>query len=274
MEGYKIPPVFANYQEALGRENIQLAVVEEHDGLDFVKKGDIVLLRTANLHLLDTIRKKDIKSTAESYWAYELTKDKEAIAKFLKVHGLLVPKQYMLSEIVDGMRYFVKPRYGGESFGITEDCICLTKADVEEQVRQFGGESEAVIEELISGVDCTVSCYKNGEEICTHPIVVECNAKEGIQTHKGKFDYNEFCYAMTGEERERANAISRNVFSVLKLEHHARIDFRKSTDGELYIIDVNLLPGLGPIAHYAKCLLLTANKSYRDSLMTIINSAS
>ena len=274
MEGYKIPPVFANYQEALGRENIQLAVVDENDALDFVKKDDIVLLRTANLHILDTIRKNGIKSTAESFWSYEMAKDKESLAKFLTVHGLLVPKQYKLSEVEDGMPYFVKPRYGGESFGITEDCICLTKADVKEQVSQFGGESEVVIEELISGVDCTVSCYKNGKEISTHPIVVECNSKEGIQTHKGKFDYNEFCYAMTGEERERANAISRDVFSVLRLEHHARIDFRMSSDGKLYVIDVNLLPGLGPIAHYAKCLLLTANKSYKDALMTIINSAS
>ena len=275
MEGYKIPPVFHNYQEALGRDKISLAVVDATDDLSFVKRDDIVLLRTASHDLIKTIRNNGIKSTAEASWAYELANDKKKLSEFLAKFSIPVPHQFGIDELNDDTVYFVKPRFGGESFGITERNICRTKVEAVSMKAKIREETsqDVVIEEFIEGVDCTVACYYKDGEIRTHAIEVECDTKGGIQTHSGKFDYKEFCVPMKGDSCRHIKKIAKDAFNLLGLKHHARIDFRMSKDGEVYLIDVNLLPGLGPIAHYSKCLLLTDNMSYRDSLMTIIDSA-
>ena len=44
MDNYGTSNVFKFYREALGRESIKLAVVDETDSLDFVSEDDIVLL--------------------------------------------------------------------------------------------------------------------------------------------------------------------------------------------------------------------------------------
>lgn len=278
MENYKIPPVFRYYREVLSKENINLAVVDEKDPLDFVAWNDVVLLRSANERLTDTIHAKGLLSTAERSDVYRLVRDKKRFCEFLNERAIKVPKQYGIANLKDGHAYFVKPRFGSESFGITKECICHTIKDVRTQVDRIEKElkQDAVIEDFIDGKDCTVACYINPHkgEIKVHAIEVECDEVGGIQTHTGKFDYNEYCAPLLGEALPEAEEISKNVFRQLGLKHHARIDFRKSKDGELYVIDVNLIPGLGPSAHFAKCLLLTENLSYKDAVNAVINSAS
>ena len=278
MEGYKIPPVFQYYREVVGKENIKLAVVDEDDKLEFLEEDDIVLLRTASERIISKIQEKKIKTTAEDFSTYELVKDKKEVGNLLMGFAIPVPKQYKLDEVKDGETYFVKPRFGGESFGITKESICHTKNEVIKQVKyvQDTCNQEAVIDEFIDGVDCTVACYYSPKEkkVKSHAIGIECEEVGGIQTHKGKFDYNECCSAITGVLEHKLKYISQKTFKKLQIKHHARIDFRVTGDGRIYLIDINLLPGLGPSAHFAKCLLLTNNMSYKDAIWSIINSAS
>ena len=119
MEGYDIPPVFQYYREVIGRENIELAVVDENDKLDFVKEDDIVLLRTASEDLVSTITKKRVRTTAEKYPVYYQSSDKLLLSIFLRMKGILVPSLIHIDMVENGNTYFVKPRYGSESFGIT-----------------------------------------------------------------------------------------------------------------------------------------------------------
>lgn len=281
MDGYAIPPVFKYYREVVGKENIKLAVVEESDPLDFVKPDDIVLLRTASPDLISSISRKKVRSTAESIECYKLAGNKSALSSFLKSHGVLVPRvyPYPYSELTESGNYFVKPNFGAESFGITRDNICLGKTAVERQIRVMETTYEfmgpPIVEDFILGLDATVAVYRtSSNELKAHAIGIECNEVCGIQTHAGKFGYDEYCYAITGKWREQLCEISRKVFDILGLKHHARIDFRVTPEGEFYLIDVNLIPGIGPSAHFAKCLLLTENLSYRDAINAIIESAS
>lgn len=276
MEGYAIPPVFQYYREVVGRENIRLAVVDDNDPLDFVMENDIVLLRTASKNLIETIERKGVSTTAEHYSVYQQASDKAELAVLLCEHGIKVPRQYSLNDIKLGSTYFVKPRFGSESFGITEQNICHSKSDVEFQIirlKDLGYES--VIENFIEGNDATVACYYDPQsnKVQTHAIAVDCETNGAIQTHKGKFDYDEYCYALKGTIGKKACAMSKYVFDLLGIRHHARIDFRFTENGEVYLIDVNLLPGLGPSAHFSKCLLLTENISYVDTIMNILKSA-
>ncbi len=273
MEGFGTSPVFRFYREVLGKDNIRLAVVEENDELDFVGLDDVILLRTASKSLLQTIERKHIKSTAERFEAYEIIKDKAGLAVFLQDKEIQVPRQFSIDDVEDGKTYFVKPRFGSDSFGITIHNICKTKADVKFQVmrlKELGYES--VIEEFIEGMDCTVACCCPYEgEILTAAIEVECEETEGIQTRDCKVGFKECCSAV--EDSEELESVAKEVFNALGLDHHARIDFRRDKDGNVYVIDVNLLPGLGPIDHFAKCFLLAKNFSYADTMKMLVVSA-
>ena len=211
MDGFGTSPVFRFYREVLGKENIRLAVVDENDGLDFVGPDDIVLLRTASKPLLDTIERKHIKSTAESYWAYEMIKDKAGLAEFFKEHEIQAPRQFSIDEVEEGKTYFVKPRFGSDSFGITIHNICRTKADVRFQVMRLKDLGyESVIEEFIEGKDCTVACCFMGEGIITAAIEVDCDETEGIQTRDCKVGFKEYCSAV--EDSEELESVAMEVF--------------------------------------------------------------
>ena len=271
-EHYGITPVFKFYQEALGKENVKLAIIEEDDGLDFVLEDDVVLLRTASEPIIDTIRKKGIRSTAERFSLYERVRDKKTLAEFLASQGVVVPRQYSLSEVEDGKAYFVKPRFGSDSFGISQNSICHTKEQVAKQVSLLDAEfgKDVVIEDYIEGVDCTVSCITNGDEPLVAAMKVENDERGGIQTRKCKVEYDEYCSALTNASLKGA---ALNIFTLLGVESHARIDFRQNAEGQHYMIDVNLMPGLGPIDHLAKSFLLCKNMSYIDTLIAIVGTA-
>ena len=273
MEGFGTSPVFRFYREVLGKDNVKLAVVDEDDELEFVGPNDVVLLRTASKRLLNTIEKKGIKSTAESFEAYEMIKDKAGLAEFFEENDIQAPQQFSIDEVEDGKVYFVKPRYGSDSFGITIHNICRTKKEVEFQVMRLKESGyESIIEEFIDGMDCTVACcYPYDGEFIAAAIDVECSETEGIQTRDCKVGFKECCSAT--EDSKELVEVAKEVFNALGLKHHARIDFRRDKDGNVYVIDVNLLPGLGPIDHFAKCFLLAHNFSYADTMKMIVVSA-
>ena len=275
MEELNTPSVFRYYQEALGRENIQLAVVDETDNLDFISKEDIVLLRTASELLINTIRKKGVRTTAEDFRKYELVRDKAKLARWLTMNGIRVPHQYHQVFGLHGKTYFVKPRYGSDSVGISELNICHTADEIRVQTKKLDpkGKGDVVIEDFINGREFTVVCIK-GFPLRTFVMEVICTTNGGIQTYESKKNYMEVGCKVYGDLDDRAKRIASDVFSSLGLQHHARIDMRCDNEGNLYVIDVNLLPGLGPIGDLARCLLLTENMSYIDALKAVIASAS
>lgn len=277
MDNYGTNPVFRYYREAIGKENIKLAIVEATDKLDFVSSTDTVLLRTANMCLIQTIQEKGIISTAEDFALYELTKDKIKIGNLLSRKGIKTPHQFTTHNLVDGIKYFVKPRFGSDSIGITEKSICNSKEEVLSQSKllsQMYGE-ESMIEEFIDGEDCTVACVvePNKRVIYTYAIGIECIETKSVQTRECKVEFNEYCYPIGKVLCNKVSNISKKIVEILGINHHARIDFRKTINDEFYVIDVNLLPGLGPIDHFSKCLLLTENISYTDAIKAVINSA-
>lgn len=280
IENYPISPIFKYYREVLGKENISLIPYERNvTSLDFIRKGDLVLLRIADKNVIDFIKKNMVESTAESFECYEMVKDKATLNSFFKRVGIPTPNQYTLSDLKDGETYFVKPRFGSESIGITQNSICHSVEEVLVQKRFIEKEygHETVIEKYIEGVDCTVACHTikgDKEKLKVYPIGINTSSPGNIQTHTGKCLFDEYCYALPQEEVIEISKLACEVFRKLNLEHHARIDFRRDSKGNFYVIDINLIPGLGPTAHFSKCMLLAENKSYKDAIMAVINSAS
>lgn len=275
MDNYGTSYVFKFYREALGRDSIKLAVVDETDSLDFVSENDIILLRTASKLLVDTIRKKGVKTTAEDFDVYSLADDKLQMNRFLLSKGILASQHRSLDNIKEGVVYFVKPRFGSDSKGVTESSICTSREDVVKQVTVINHtcNGNAVIENFIDGKEYTVSVLNIGGYIYCFPIEVDCSGTHGIQTQLGKSLFSECGLSLEYDERKELKALAERIFKELGIKHHARIDFRRDKDGKLYVIDVNLIPGLGPTGDFARCLLLSENYSYTDALKMVIASA-
>ena len=249
-------PTFRFQEEALGKENIRLAVVGEDDNLGFVGKDDIVLLRTASKALVDTIHKKGLKSTAEYANTYRLASDKVSLTDFLRSRGLNVARRYSIYDIVDGKEYFVKPRNGSDS-KVSSKNICHTKEEVElrqqEILDQFN--QDVIIEDYLPGKEYTVACSKIGSGLYTAPIDLD----------------SPFC-RMDKDEEDKVREIAKWTFIEIGLKHHARIDLRSDGKGNICVIDVNLIPSLGPNDKWTTCFK-ACGLSYKEALMMAVDSA-
>lgn len=275
MEGFKTTPVFGVYEEAIGRENIKLAVVNENDPLDFLQSGDIALLRTANQNIISNIRKKNVKTTAEDYDVYDTLSDKLLVSIKLKEHEINVPKEYSVTEIKEGKIYFVKPRFGSDSMGITSENVCNSADEVYKSFDKIltSMKQSPLIEDFLDGEEFTVACVRHHNRMTAAAIKVECGTKEGIQTFNSKLNINEYCSRVNGILNIQLEETAKRVCNIFHIQHVARVDFRTDKNGNLYVIDVNALPGLGMKAHLAKCFLLQRNYSYRDTMNLVITSA-
>lgn len=59
----------------------------------------------------------------------------------------------------------------------------------------------------------------------------------------------ETCPACIPEEKSaELQRCAEKVFSVLRLESYARMDFRMSEEGEIFCLEANTLPGMTPVS--------------------------
>ncbi len=263
-------PVFTHYQHALGENNIKLAVVEESDPLEFLEKNDIALLRTASENLITTIKNRGCKTTAEEYYLYSLVNDKFLTTETLRAMNIPVPRTYSLATVQEGKTYFVKPRRGSDSFGISADCICHSVDEVEIQVARFG---VAEIEDYIKGNEYTMSCAIIDGKVISAAVRVKTDERCGIQTQEIKNGAKKWVYEVSKEKAKQMHEICEFVVKQLHIKHHVRIDFREDEHGRMFPIDVNLLPGLGPIGFWALCWASSKGLSYKKAMELLINTA-
>lgn len=254
MEG-DTSPVFKDYQEALGKDNIQLAIVDEDDKLDFLKEYDTALLRTASRQLINTIHsKRKVSSTAEDFDTYMLALDKIRLSYYLVKRKVYTPGIYLSpSDLQEGKAYIVKPLFGGDAS--PKVCHSIQEVEVQMHMVRARFSQMPIIEEYLEGPEYTVACVSIGEtQSCYYPLELGGSGKMDKPTCK---------YLV-----ETAQDVCRK----LKIKHHARIDFREDAQGRLFVIDVNLIPSLGPNGKWAKCMA-KANLSYTDALKLVIASA-
>lgn len=249
-------PTFGEYSKELGVDNVKLAVVNELDNLSFVLHDDIVLLRTASRQLVRSIETRGAWTTAERYLTYRLAIDKMAMTQTLKIYGIRVAPFYLLSEVFNGREYFVKPRFGNDS-NVSTSNVCKTKEEVARKIKEikylFGQDS--IICDNLSGREYTVACVRIGNDIHTYPMDINSPGKT--------LEYDVDSYL-----REE----SVNICERMGILHHARIDFRSDADGNIFAIDINLIPSIGHDGKWAKCFRL-AGLSYFDSIESVIRTA-
>lgn len=258
-------------KEALG-DDVRIVSVTRDTCLDFICREDIVIAQTRDREVLDRIVERGVANTVETERTIRLTKDKEEIkGEIEKLSSNICSARTIRKReaIEEGKTYFVKPRFGEDSNGVDERSKCTTARQVQMKCDDLLRQGyEPIVEEYIDGYECTAAVLNDGSEVRVFPVKV--NIPTEFVTHDVKFSENEVCEPL--RDAYLSNIIRAVVSIIFPDCHYMRVDFRVKGRA-VYIIDFNLFPGLGPIDHFAKCLTLNKNMSYRDALLAIAGTA-
>jgi len=193
--------------------------------------------------------------TGSGMLASALAMNKSIAKKIFEREGILTPKWFLLdssnpadiSKIAArikeelGFPAVVKPDDQGSTVGFSkvEEADELNAAV--EKAREFS--DRILVEKFIEGRELTVAVLED------RPLpVVEIVPEHGIYDYlckytKGKSRY--ICPAELSEEKTKEiQKIGLKAFKSLGCESYARVDFRCSSKGDFYCLEVNSLPGM------------------------------
>lgn len=271
-------PTYKYYKKAFADVDIDIYCAGQNDDFSFIQKDDIVLMRTRDQNINSRVRemqrKVGFESTLETEYTDLMTHDKEAIKVLLGDYEIKFPKSVNVADVVDGERYFVKPRYGENSQGIDKDSLCVSKDQVIAKCTSLMSKGiMPMIEEYIEGEDFTTSVIYNPGTNCfrSWSTIVRANTEVGFHTSKTKQEYDFEAIPCDDNTIKKLSNISGLIFYRIGAKHHLRIDSR-FVEGEQYVLDVNMIPGLAPSGYMSKCMEVNGI-SYHDFIRMVVGSA-
>ncbi len=192
------------------------------------------------------MEKDGIRFTGAGSAACRLSFDKIAAKEAFRQSGLLVPEGQLWNQDVQwDVPYVLKPVADGSSVGVQR---VLDPGDVEEAVRQahqHGGRY--MIERYVSGRELTVGILGNQAL-----PVVEIRPHEGFYDYEHKYTVGltqHLCPApLEKEEVERLQAAALQAHRAVGCEVYSRVDFLMADSGEIYLLEINTIPGMTPLS--------------------------
>lgn len=224
------------------------------------------------------LRKAGFAFTGADEGSMALAGDKALARRLLHAAGLPVPPGVMMGELRRGVfpgpgSYIIKARFEDASLGLGPDCV----VDVRE-----GAELLAAMREFAPrmGGDCVAEGYVRGREfnlaLLAEPgggardlplaEMVFDSAMSGpaILHYAAKWDQGSADYAASvrsfdldgeGHLVSEMRRIGLACWELFNLAGYARIDFRVSDRGQIFVIDVNPNPCITPDAGFAAAAL-------------------
>ncbi len=181
-----------------------------------------------------------------------LALNKAAAKSLFRMAGILTPRyEFLPSRPEEGWRpsipfpLFVKSNTGGSSI----DLFRVTgEADLEKALDTlFAQRQEVLVEEMIPGREVTCGVLgSRGQERALPPVLI-VPKREFFDYHDKYADNgaDEICPAPLDEDAvSRVQAAALAAHRCLGLTGCSRADFRLRDDGELFILEVNTLPGM------------------------------
>ena len=187
--------------------------------------------------------------TGSGYLGSALAMDKELSKTLFRSSGIPTPPGVTLrrGEAVPesiGFPCVVKPCSGGSSVGtsIVTEPEKLPAALAE----AFSCDEAVLVEKYIRARELTVGVM-DGRAMA----VIEIIPKTGFYDYKNKYQAGlteEICPApISPEDTARVQRLAERVYEALHLDAYGRVDFlMDKTDGELYCLEANTLPGMTP----------------------------
>lgn len=172
-----------------------------------------------------------------------------------------------------GTPMFIKPANQGSSVGISK---VTTEEEFYQGVKEaFNYDHKIVIEECIIGRE--IECSVLGNEEPKASLLGEILPQTEFYSYESKYiDEKGADLAIPADVSEettkRVQEIAIQAFKVLECEGLARVDFFLTEAGEIYLNEVNTLPGFTKISMYPK-LWEVSGLSYQDLITTLIELA-
>ena len=173
--------------------------------------------------------------------------DKLASKKLFTDHGLKVPDHLVVKAggDVSGLDIpfpcVVKPRYEGSSIGLSIVPSPDRLAEALEAAEPYG--RDIIIEKFIAGRELTVGILDEAAL-----PVVEIIPSGGVYDYGAKYHSGDTEYVVPARLDEDTTASARRIglaaHKALGCEFFSRVDMRLSTEGEIFVLEVNTIPGL------------------------------
>ncbi len=193
---------------------------------------------------------------------------------FIKADAQQIDYSSVKSEL--GTPMFIKPANLGSSVGIS-------KVETEEEFMRgveeaFRFDRKIIIEEQIVGRELECAVLGNEEvEVSTAGEVLNVDAKHGFYSYSAKYLDEKGATIqipadLTDEQLKKIQEVSVATYKVLCCEGLARVDSFLTEDGEIYVNEINTLPGFTDISMYPK-LWEASGKGYKELLDQLIQLA-
>ena len=135
----------------------------------------------------------------------------------------------------------IKPNFQGSTLGLS---IVKNKNDIDEAVRLASIYSdEILIEEFINGRELTVGIIGNKAL-----DIVEISPKSGFYDYKSKYTMGETEYTSPANIDDSLSDFIKKqavkIYKAIGCRHYGRVDFLLDKESNLYLLEVNTLPGL------------------------------
>ncbi len=213
--------------------------------------------------------------------------DKALSKRVLRQHGILTPEFQVMEtgreRLSPKMKFplIVKPNQEGSSKGVSAHASVV---DDEEGLRQVVRElldkyrQPALIEYYIAGREFTVGLLGDKRPRVLPPmeiIFLDKTNPRPVYDYQIKQEWEKHVYyqcpaELTPAELKSMERIARETFVALDCRDVARVDLRMDDAGEIYVLEVNPLPGLTP-GYSDLCLIAkAANIDYRTLIGEIL----
>lgn len=201
-----------------------------------------------------------VPCTGSDAYSLGLTVDKAMTKLVARENGVPVPQGIVVTAATlatvrwDALRYpvILKPTYEDYSRGILQSSVCRAAIEAQERVRVLLQEFDSlVVEEFVFGSDVVVAYLEGAGDGVLPPCEVVYPDESGIKHRdlvKGNGSGLELrCPAALPDALQNLlKTYVRRLARALGLRDFAQFDFRVSTDGVPFLLEVNGLPSLRP----------------------------
>ncbi len=200
------------------------------------------------------------------------------VGKFLTLHATAAERPTFAQAVAQlEQPLFVKPANAGSSVGISK---VIDEATYEQALEQaFRFDHKVLLEQAIAGRELECSVFGSAGALQAGAVgEVVPSSKHGFYSYAAKYldEDGAALYvpaALETAERELVRQTALQVMQVCQCEGMARVDFFLTAAGELYLNEINTIPGFTKISMYPKLMMAETGWTYGELVDQLLSLA-
>jgi len=232
-------------------------------------KPDLVFNRAEGLrgdsresHVPAILEMLDIPYVGSNVLTTAVCLNKAWAKKALRYHGVSTPEFCVCKnleeaeKISEGFPYILKPNEEGSSIGITEENLVQDKIHLHTKLKQMiqDYQQPILVEQFIEGREFSTGLLGRVGEVPEVLSILEIDFSKfpevgGVLGQRAKTVLDSLdhyiCPAQIPEKlKNMLERLSVDIWYALEVKDFARIDFRMNSEGKLFFLEINPLPGM------------------------------